>query len=347
MILQDINPDGLEVVPGNVYTIRLNNKEKRTVRTNRYGIYYDLGKNFPIKILLTTEYTKSHILKDRFLYRDWREEQVFSLEYSEDVFKHHLFETKNAFIVCQILKEELSTVIQEKLVRYAKENQSVIILDGCDLLESESQKNKEITKEYIVRGKALKEDEVYKAVGLFFKDSGEIDDRFNVEEDLKFSRSPGSRIFIKYNPHIIEEHLKVDQKAYGMCGANDFDPEYEKQPTRCPVPLRYLDPPIARLVKLIGSFGLRTCYACVENKNLNVNSSKCGVLCFLYFNDLEKAFERITKFNSEILSFDKSYESGSWLGKKIIINRKDKEYIVDDILFWEIQRLCDFLVREA
>lgn len=48
MILQDINPEGLEVIPGNVYTIRFNNKENRTVRTNRYSIYYDLDRIFQI-----------------------------------------------------------------------------------------------------------------------------------------------------------------------------------------------------------------------------------------------------------------------------------------------------------
>lgn len=347
MILQDVNPEGLVVKFGNVYTIRFINKERRTIRTNKFSTYFDLGKSFPVKILLSTEYTKTHILKDRFNFGDWLNEKIISLEYSEDVFDHELFKTKNAYIVCHIQREELSTTIQTKLLRYAKENQSVIILDGCDLLERESPKNKEITKEYIVRGKVLKENELYKTAGLFFKEASEIDERFNVEDDLRFSRKPDSRNFVKYNPLLIEEHLKEDHKAYGMCGTNDFDSEYEINPNICPVPLRYLDPPLARLVKIIGSFGLRTCFTCVENTYLSVNSSNCGVLCFLYFNDLEKAFERITKFNSEILSFDKSYERGSWLGKKIIINRKDKEYIVDDILFWEIQRLCDFLVREA
>lgn len=344
MILQDLNPEVAEVLPGNVYTFRFINNEKRSIRKNPFRTYYDLGKNFQVKILLTTIFTKSYILKDRFHFRDWRDEQIFSLEYSEDIFNHDLFKKKNAFIVCHFRNEELSTTIQEKLVKYAKENQSVIILDGADLLTRESVRNKEITKEYVVRGKVLKEDEVYKAAGLFLKDSGEVDDRFNVEEDLMFPSKGIRRNFVKYNPLLIEEHLKEDHKAYGMCGPDEFSNEYENQPNRCPIPLRYLDPPLARLVKIIGSFGLRTCYACIENTNVNVEASNCGVVCFSFVNDFEKAFGLISKFQSEILFFEKSYDSRSWLGKQIILKRKNREYVVDDFLFWEIQRLCDFLL---
>ena len=95
MILQDINPEGLEVIPGNVYTIRLINKKKRTMRTNRYGIYYDLGKNFPFKILLTTVFTNSYILKNRFQYREWIGEQIFRLI------------TSKMFLIINYLKQEM------------------------------------------------------------------------------------------------------------------------------------------------------------------------------------------------------------------------------------------------
>lgn len=190
--------------------------------------------------------------------------------------------------------------------------------------------DKRSIEKYQLRGRSLTQKELYNAAGIFISDDN-IDFAFNIEKDVWFRK-----------PEEVCKHLSlIHTPVSGMTGPNDYSDEYLKVPNKCHVPLYLLDPPIARLVKIFGQKGFKTVYSCADNTNLGENSS---IVSFSHNNDLNNAYELVSKFESPILCFNKKSSLSSWMGTYLSISRKDKSFIVDDDYFWEIQRLCDFLL---
>lgn len=161
-----------------------------------------------------------------------------------------------------------------------------------------------------------------------------------MEDDL-FSIGTISRRKTLYDPEIIQEHIGKNHKAYGMCGTSDFDQEYQLEPNKCHVPLQYLDPPIARLCKIIGAMGFRTMFSCVDYENETILSFKKG-------QRIKELFSVLNQFQSELISFDLEFNSEQWIRSiAITIKQKRPEFIVDDAYFWELQRLGDFLQAQV
>lgn len=196
---------------------------------------------------------------------------------------------------------------------------------------------------YLVRGQMLELKEMYKAMGLFFNNDSTLNLAFNIEKDALFCTKFLSRKGVVYDPVIIQKHLGENHIFYGMCAASDFDQEYELEPNKCHVPLRFLDPPIARLCKIIGAMGFRTFNSCVGPMNEYYGT----FFSFKDPTDIEKISLILNEFESELINFESYLNYYSWMGKVVVIKQKRPEFIVDDAYFWELQRLGDFLQAQV
>lgn len=331
----DLNNE-IELQEGNVYIVTRFN---RNVRPGRDPLF-KLGNKLNKKCLFSTMYTKTY-LKTDYHFGEWKNEILVSCEYNDNFFEHEVFQQENIYIVCQFHRIDLNTNIQDQLIKIAKDKKSIIVLKGCDLLDVDSHKNKEKLNKYLVRGKTITKEEMYKAMGLFLNSDNTLNLTFNIEEDDLFGTRTTSRRKFLYDPEIIQKHIAENHKAYGMCGANDFDHEYELEPNKCHVPLRYLDPPIARLCKIIGAMGFRTMYSCVGHENETIFSFKSG-------QRIKQLFSVLNQFQSELVYFELEFNSENWIRSiAITIKQKRPEFIIDDAYFWELQRLGDFLQAQV
>ncbi|MBC7540201.1 MAG: hypothetical protein H7281_15355 [Bacteriovorax sp.] len=184
-------------------------------------------------------------------------------------------------------------------------------------------------------GKKIKGNECVLLRGFIYKKDGQLNSIFHRSHDFTY--------FERFKSDVKKSAEVLNGKYYrgGMSGPNDFQDEEVRNKPICPIPLEYLDPPIALLCKLLPIYGISTVYSCGGHKE----DESCPTISFRSNLDHIKAKHLF----HEVLQNDFSkviFSTGrGWMGLKVefLMDKHNEESYFE--MNWFIHKLAKNLLK--
>lgn len=197
-------------------------------------------------------------------------------------------------------------------------------------------KNLKTEKEIKVWGQAISIDELYRILGFIVQNDGQLNSLYHRREDNVYFD------WAKENVQKLADSINLNKRVnYGMSGENDFQDDAVKGKLICPIPLKFLDPGIALLCKVLPLHGISTVYSCsghLESQDLpsiSFRSQEDYLSARELFNEvLQLDFQKV-KFTTE----------KGWMGTRVdflIENYDEKSYFET---FWFIHNFSTVLLK--